>query len=126
MSDATDDATADAAALDAAPADAAASGEPREKRRKNFYATVFNEADLLEAAQIEGIDDEIAALRTILRDKGKEVKLNAALRSIEMIVRAVAAKYRMSPANKEDLAEAVMTVARKLREDLVPGRIDDV
>jgi len=119
MSDAIDEARP--------PPPDAATEEPKQRRR-NFYADAFDEQALFEAAQVEGIDDELASLRLLLlkEAKKKPQTLNRLLRGIEVVVRAAAIKYRMSPANKEDLAEAVMTVARKLREDLVPGEFDDV
>ena len=98
------------------------------KRAALFYNSVLDESTLLEAAQVDGVDGEIAYLRThILELSRKKPQAVAAIhRGLDLLVRAVAVRYRMSPANTDDLAAAVRTVARQLRAELMPQEEDDV
>ncbi len=91
-----------------------------------FYKSVFDEADLLAALRIEGIDEEVAALRIELRRiagaNPKDVEL--LLKATTLVVRAVAQRYRMSPQSKRAFAEAAATVVEQLAGQLFPDRME--
>ncbi|MEE9199349.1 MAG: hypothetical protein V3U26_06085 [Dehalococcoidia bacterium] len=79
---------------------------------KSFYASAVSEAELLrlpEALRIEGLDQEIALLRVRLNQLAQDEPDNTALlfKGIELLVKAVAAKYRLSKKSKDDLSEAI-------------------
>lgn len=78
----------------------------------SFYASAVSEAEQLllpEALDIEGLDQEIALLRVRLSRLAEEQPQNSALlfKGIELLVKAVAARYRLSRKSKKDLSEAI-------------------
>lgn len=97
---------------DDAPASAPASGEPV----RLFYDRVVDEAELREALDLQGLDQELALLRLKLRDHldANPKDLALLLKSVESIVRAVSARYRMSPKRTDDLANAASAVVDAL------------
>ncbi|MEX0750496.1 MAG: hypothetical protein WD359_06770 [Dehalococcoidia bacterium] len=95
-------------------------------RRRNFYAGAFDGADqelLWQAAQIDGIEDEIAALRLVLRKHlcDRPETYDVMLKNVDSLLRAVSAKYRMSPKNAQDFAERMTATLRDLGEQIAPG-----
>lgn len=76
---------------------------------KPFYASVLDEAELITALAVEGVDEELAVLRmrllSFLRERPDDHELM--LRSVNALVRAAGARYRMSAASKDDLAGAL-------------------
>ena len=83
----------------------------------SFYASAVNEAEKLrlpEALEIEGLDQEIALLRVRLNRLASEDPDNTALlfKGIELLTRAVAAKYRLSKKSTEDLSDAIEGVLK--------------
>jgi hypothetical protein len=83
-----------------------------------FYALAADEADLLSAARVQGLDGEVAELRLLLKrqiDAGSP-DVVMILRSAEAVVRAVAARYRMSRKRADDMA----SIAVAAIEHLVP------
>ena len=90
----------------ALPADAAT---PAESARL-FYDRVVEEAELRDALAVEGLDQEVALLRIKLRDHvtAHPEDLALMLKSVTLIVRAVAARYRMSPKRTADFADALV------------------
>jgi hypothetical protein len=83
---------------------------PQKARR--FYERALSEAERADypvALEVEGIDQEIAVLRLRLRAALAEhpEDLPLMLRGVTLLVRALAAKYRLPRADQDALAEAV-------------------
>ncbi len=78
---------------------------------------------LAEAQGIEGLADEIAVLRvrlfTAIQDKPADLKL--LVHGVEILTRAVAAQYRLSPKARKDLADNFAAVLNSLADQLVPA-----
>jgi hypothetical protein len=74
-----------------------------------FYDRVVDEAELREALAVEGLDQEIALLRSKLRDHlaAHPESLALMLKSVTLIVRAVSARYRISEKRAADLGAAL-------------------
>lgn len=77
-----------------------------------FYARVVDEAELREATDLQGVDQELALLRVKLREQidANPKDLALMLKSVDSIVRAVSARYRMSAKRTDDLANALRAV----------------
>jgi len=89
------------------------------KRKRSFYAQALSEAErvlLPEAREIEGLDEEIALLRVKLTSALEEHPDNMplTLRAVDLLVKAVAAKYRLSKKSQENLAEAIDGVLKEI------------
>ena len=87
--------------------------------KKGFYAQVLSEAEqvlLPEAMDIEGLDEEIALLRVKLSSALEEHPENMPLliRAVDLLVKAVATKYRLSRKSQENLAEAIDSVLKEI------------
>ena len=81
----------------------------------NFYARALSEAEkpqMLEAAAIEGIDDEIALLRIRLRDLVGQSpdRIDMQMDLANAIARLVKTRYQMSSQQKKSLKTAVTKV----------------
>ncbi len=97
---------------------------------ENFYRDALNKAERLQlpkAQKIDGFDDEIAMLRVKLRSALKSRKENVPLmlRGIELLVKAVSARYRLSKKAEKDLADSLAGVIRGVGGALMPERFDD-
>ena len=86
---------------------------------RNFYEDALSEAEKEElplAEHVEGLDQEIAVLRVRLkaamRERPQDLPLIA--RGLEMLVKAVAARYRLSPKARRDLADNLSAVIDSL------------
>ena len=96
---------------------------------EDFYGSALNEAERIAlpyAEDIEGIDSEIAVLRVKLRtalDKNEE-NLPLMLRGIELLVKAVSARYRLSKQAEENLSDSLGGVLRGVGDLLIPERFD--
>ena len=94
----------------------------QEEQRENFYARLFDSKEMWAAMRVEGIDDEIAVLRLKflehMRERPEDYEL--VMKSASVLVRAVVAKYRMSPQRAQDLAEKITAVARDLGGQMMP------
>ncbi|MBI1886338.1 MAG: hypothetical protein HYS09_08540 [Chloroflexi bacterium] len=93
---------------------------------QNFYQGALSEAEQLELAQaqhVEGLDEEIAVLRVrlkaALRQRPEDLALIA--KGLDMLVKAVAARYRLSPKARRDLADNIGAVIDNLSVLLHPG-----
>ena len=82
-----------------------------------LYAAALSEAErvmLSQARGINGVDEELAVLRvklaTLLQNQPENMTL--LLRSIEVLVRTLAVRYRLSERAKDDLYENVLGVLR--------------
>ncbi len=97
-------------------------------KKGNFYGPVSDPEALAEAAQVEGVDDELAELRVRLRELIDERPVNyeLMLKSVGMIVRAAGARYRMSAQSKEELASAMAAVIQGVGVQLFPEEGGDV
>ena len=96
---------------------------PRRSSRKaseyDFYASAVSEAERLwldEAQELQGLDGEIALLRTRLLRLAQDQPEDTALlfRGLELLVKAVAAKYRLSSKSTEDLSTAIEEVLKSI------------
>lgn len=95
------------------------------KPAQDFYATALEEAEqvALEAArELEGLDEEIALLRVKLHSSLAQQPQNVSLllRGMELLVRAVAARYRISGKSEEDLYQNAVGVLKGIGELLLP------
>jgi len=96
----------------------------KEKKRapsskKGFYKQALSEAERVlipEAMEIEGLDEEIALLRVKLSTALAERPDNMPLmmRGVELLVKAVAARYRLSNKSQDNLAEAIDGVLKEI------------
>lgn len=96
----------------------------------NFYRDALNKAERIQlpkAEQIEGIDDEIAMLRVKLHSVVSKRKENIPLmlRGIDLLVKAVSARYRLSKQAEEDLSDSLDGLIRGVGGTLAPGRFED-
>ncbi len=107
----------------------AATAEQKRGRRRsaarNFYRKALSEAEqaaLGEAQGVEGLDDEIAVLRVRLRraleERPEDIQL--LVRGLDLLVKAVAARYRLSPQARRDLADNLAGVLNSLGDQLLP------
>lgn len=88
---------------------------PKAGGEASFYEEALSQAEqvaLSQARGLEGLDEEIALLRVRLRSLAAEEPENWTpfLKGMELLVRAVGARYRLSKKAQEDLMESVMGV----------------
>ena len=96
---------------------------------QRFYAEALTEAersDLPPALEVDGVDQEIAVLRLRLRSMLEERPddLTLMFKGIELLTKAVAARYRLSKRAERDLAASMANVVRSLG-DLWPENESD-
>ena len=92
---------------------------------RDFYADVLSEASrarLETAREVEGIDEEIALLRIKLRDVMAENpnKTELMYKGIDMLMKAVATRYKLSPKSKDDLNDSIVGVINGIGRELWP------
>ena len=88
---------------------------------EQFYGSAVDKAELIEADEIKGIDREISLLRARLRKEMKKedpLDYELMLKSVDHIVRAVVARYRMSPQRGEEMAAHVKGLIDGLADSL--------
>lgn len=90
-----------------------------------FYESAMDEAErnlLPDARKIEGLDEEIAVLRVKLRSavKQRPENLPLMLRGIDLLVKAVSARYRLSKQSEAALADSLAGVIRGVGGELMP------
>lgn len=107
------------------------------KAARDFYGSALDAAeriepeaasDVLEAAsEVQGLDGEIAVLRLKLREvlADHPEDLPLMLRGIELLVKAVSARYRLSKRAEDDLAESIAGVVRGVGGLLMPEAFAD-
>jgi hypothetical protein len=98
---------------------------------RDFYGSALDAAERIEleaAGEIEGLDREIALLRMKLRGVLEErpEDLQLMLRGIDLLVKAVSARYRLSKQAEEDLADSIANVIRGVGGALLPEAFADV
>ena len=96
---------------------------------RNFYRGALDAAEdeqLDLAAAAEGLDDEVALLRVLIRRELQErpEDLRLALQGLTLLVRAVAARYRLSPADQEALERRIVEAVRMITESVDQEVID--
>lgn len=92
---------------------------------RNFYHQALDRAerlDLERAQEIEGLDDEIALMRVRLKRAMEEHPgdVQLLMKGLEILVRAVGARYRLSPKSRKDLAENLAATLNSLGDQLLP------
>jgi hypothetical protein len=103
--------------------------DPRTDERRvdapGFYTGCVSEGErelLEEARGVEGLEEEIAILRVRLfkavQDHPDDLRLMT--HGIGMLVRAVAAQYRLSPRARRDLADSMAAVLNGLGDQILP------
>ncbi len=97
---------------------------------QDFYGSALDAAeriDLEAASDVEGLDREIALLRMKLREvvAGRPEDLQLMLRGIELLVKAVSARYRLSKQAEEHLSESIAGVVRGVGGLLMPEAFPD-
>jgi len=103
---------------------------PRRSLARGFYVDALDDAErvALEAAgDINGLDQEIALLRAKLRRALEErpEDQRVMLKGIELLVKAVSARYRLSKKAEQDLSESVVGVLRGIGGVLYPEGFPD-
>ena len=94
-----------------------------------FYEEALSRAErvrLSRARQLQGLDEEIALLRVRLGRLAEEQPENVELliKGIGMLVRAVSAKYRLSPRSEKDLYQSLLGVLEGVGSVLLPEGSD--
>lgn len=100
----------------------------RKGRRANavrFYDEALSEAerlDLESAREMEGLDEEIALLRLQLKRALEDDPQNLQLmiKGMELLVRAVSARYRLSQEAQKDLSDSIVGVIEGIGTQLFP------
>ena len=114
-------------------------GRPKTARRRTavrktnlrrFYAEVLStaeKADLRKALKVEGVDEEIALLRLALRKAIEErpEDLELMFKGVDLIVRTVAARYRLSKKDAADFSDQMAGTVRLLADMLPEGLLDE-
>jgi len=103
---------------------AATAKRPRVSAR-NFYGAALDQAERLDlelAQEIEGLDDEIALMRVRLKRAVEQHPEDVQLlvKGLGILVRAVGARYRLSPKSRKDLAENLAAALNSLGDQLLP------
>lgn len=103
----------------------AAAAERSGAAARNFYHGAVDQAerlDLERAQEIEGLDDEIALLRVRLKRAVEEHPQDVQLlvKGLDILVRAVGARYRLSPKSRKDLADNLAATLNSLGDQLLP------
>ncbi len=104
---------------------------PRKPVERRFYEQALSEAEraaLGEALEVEGFDEEIAALRVRLRSaiEAHPKDMTLMLRGMDVLRRLVAAKYGLSREDKKELKSAfVAETLRRMEERGEGGDADD-
>ncbi len=100
----------------------------KKKATEAFYAQALSQAaqvELNQARDVEGLDEEIALLRLRLKEMLAEHPENMPLllRAIDLLVKAVSAKYRLSRGDKENLTDAITGVLKEVGGAVLPEAI---
>ncbi len=109
---------------------------PRRRRRgrppvvRDFYGSALDAASqttLKYAANVEGLDREIALLRLKLRDALQErpEDFQLMVRGMELLAKLVSARYRLSKKSEKDLASHIAAVLRGVMVQLYPDEDRD-
>ena len=102
---------------------ASAAKTSRQRQAIGFYHEALSEAERWERArQMEGLDEEVALLRVRLKEALEERPRDMQLiaKGIDLLVKAVAAKYRLSPKAQRELSDSIDGVVRDIGTVLYP------
>lgn len=93
---------------------------------RNFYQQALSEAERLElpeAETVEGLDQEIAVLRVRLKRALQEhpEDLPLVAKGLDLLVKAVTARYRLSPKSSRELADQLDAVFQRLSQSFLPA-----
>ncbi len=96
-----------------------------------FYEEVLSRSErlrLTKARRVEGLDEEIALLRTRLSSLAQDHpdKFELLMKGISLLVKAVAVKYKLSPQSEQDLAKSIANVVRDIGLMVMPEEADGV
>jgi len=91
------------------------------RRLRNFYAEALTESERLELAraqEVDGLDEEIAVLRVRLKRALQEHPQDLALidKGVDMLVKAVSARYRPSPKARREMADNLANLIEGMGE----------
>ena len=92
-----------------------------------FYGnSVKSTARLLKAMKVEGIDQELALLRSRFKELTEEenADIETLLRAAEMIGRTVIRRHRISPARADEFAGNVGAALKSITDQLFPERLE--
>lgn len=103
----------------------------RRRAKTNFYERAVSEAEseyLKRAANMDGLDDEIAVLRakilTALEDRPDDLPL--LLKGVGTLSSTLAARHRLADKAEQDLFDNLVGTLRGLGEQLFPGPEGDI
>ncbi len=88
-----------------------------QKSRRSFYASVLDEAERQElkaAANVDGIDDEIALIRVRIKDLARSEDIEDLTRCLSVLARLVTTRYNVSKNDKKGIKEAMTNVLRDI------------
>ncbi len=92
------------------------------RSRSSFYARVLGQDQqtaLEQARELEGLDEEITLLRTLVQSAAKEDPQGPQLLKLtDLLVKAVTARARITGKKEDELPEAVAGVLNEIREVL--------
>jgi hypothetical protein len=98
---------------------------------EGFYSAALSRAERLRlsrARKVKGLDEEIALLRLkllgLLEEHPEKVEL--LFKGLNLLLRAVATRYKLSPKAQEDLYQNIVGVLKGLGEALWPEGTDGV
>ncbi len=94
-----------------------------------FYRKGLNDAEkacLDAAAEVKGLDEEIALLRVKVHSvvAAEQQDMDVLLKGVRLLVQAVATRYRISGAAEQDLLQSVVGVMEGLGAALMPEAAD--
>ena len=97
---------------------------------KGFYDGALTEAERKElpaAKQVEGLDEEIALIRLRLRSALEQhpQDLTLMLRGIELLVKALSARYQLKKDDKTALSESLRRTLQEIGGPLYPEAFGD-
>jgi len=95
----------------------------RRRHPISFYQEALSEADKWEQArQMEGLDEEVALLRVRLKEALEERPQDMQLiaKGVDLLVKAVAARYRLSRKAQRELSDSIAGVVRGIGTALYP------
>ena len=93
------------------------------RQAEDFYRASLSEADKWERArQMEGLDEEVALLRVRLKETLEERPQDMQLiaKGVDLLVKAVAARYRLSRKARRELSDSIAGVVRGIGTVLYP------
>jgi hypothetical protein len=93
------------------------------RQARDFYRASLSEAEKWDRArEMEGLDEEVALLRVRLKEALEERPQDMQLiaKGVDLLVKAVAARYRLSPKAQRELSDSIAGVVRGIGTVLYP------